>query len=141
MAMGKVNLGRVILGGLLAGLVINISEAILNTVVVGAQMEELLKARNLPAIGGSSIAVFVFLGFLLGIVTIWLYAAIRPRYGAGPGAAVMAALMVFFLAYIYPAAFMTVIGFMSSSMMLITVGWGLVEIIIASVAGAWVYQE
>jgi len=141
MAMGKVNLGRVILGGLLAGLVINISEVILNTVVVGAQMEELLKARNLPAIGNSSIAVFIVLGFLLGIVTIWLYAAIRPRYGAGPGAAVMAALIVFFLAYIYPAAFMVVIGFMSSGMMLITVGWGLVEIIIASVAGAWVYQE
>jgi hypothetical protein len=141
MAMGKVNLGRVILGGLLAGLVINISEVILNTVVVGAQMEELLKARNLPAISNSSIAVFIVLGFLLGIVTIWLYAAIRPRYGAGPGAAVMAALIVFFLAYIYPAAFMVVIGFMSSGMMLITVGWGLVEIIIASVAGAWVYQE
>jgi hypothetical protein len=141
MAMGKVNLGRVILGGLLAGLVINISEVILNTVVVGAQMEELLKARNLPAIGNSSIAVFILLGFLLGIVTIWLYAAIRPRYGAGPGAAIMAALIVFFLAYIYPAAGITVIGFMSSGMMLITVGWGLVEIIIASIAGAWVYQE
>ena len=141
MAMGKINLGRVILGGLLAGLVINISEAILNTVVIGAQLEELLKARNLPAIGNSTIAVFVFLGFLLGIVTIWLYAAIRPRYGAGPGAAIMAALIVFFLAYIYPTAGLVVMGFMSSGMMLVIVGWGLVEIIIASIAGAWVYQE
>ena len=141
MAMGKVNLGRVILGGLLAGLVINISEGILNTIVVGTQMDELLKARNMPPLGNSSIATFLFLGFLLGMVTIWLYAAIRPRYGAGPGAAIMAGLIVFFLAYIYPTAGLAVMGFMSTGMMLIIVGWGLVEIIIAAVAGAWVYRE
>jgi hypothetical protein len=141
MASGKINLGRVILGGLLAGLVINISEAILNTVVVGSDMEAMLKAHNLPPLGNSTIATFVLLGFLLGIVTIWLYAAIRTRYGAGPGAAVMAGLMVFFLAYLYPSAGMTVLGFMSTSLMLITVGWGLVEILVAAVAGAWVYRE
>jgi hypothetical protein len=141
MAMGKVNLGRVILGGLLAGLVINISEAILNTIVIGARMEDLLKARNMPVVGNSAIASFVFLGFLLGIVTIWLYAAIRPRYGAGPGAAIMAALIVFFLAYIYPSAGLVVMGFMSSGLMLTIVAWGLVEIVIASIAGAWVYRE
>jgi hypothetical protein len=136
-----VNLGRVILGGLLAGLIINISEGFFNTVVIGAQMDALLKTRNMPALGTSSIATFVFLGFLLGIVTIWQYAAIRPRYGAGPGAAIMAALIVFFLAYIYPTAGMAVMGFMSSGLMLTIVGWGLVEIVIASLAGAWLYQE
>src|SRR5262245_16122921 len=141
MAMGKVNLGRVILGGLLAGLVINISEFVLNTMVVGVQMEEVLKARNLPAIGGSAITTFVFLGFLLGIVTIWLYAAIRPRYGAGPGSAIMAGLIVFFLAYLYPNAGLAVLGFLPVNMLLIILAWGLVEILIAAVAGAWLYQE
>src|SRR5215475_237867 len=118
MAMGKMNLGRVILGGLVAGLVINISEGFFNTVVIGAQMDALLKTRNMPALVNSSIATFVVLGFLLGIVTIWLYAAIRPRYGAGPGAAIMAALIVFFLAYVYPTAGLVVMGFMSSGLML-----------------------
>ena len=141
MAMGKVNLGRVILGGLLAGLVINISEFVLNIVVIGAQMEELLKARNLPPIGSSAIATFVLLGFLLGIVTIWLYAAIRPRYGAGPGSAIMAGLIVFFLAYLYPNAGLTVTGFMTASMMLTVDAWGLVELLVAAVAGAWLYRE
>jgi hypothetical protein len=141
MAMGKVNLGRVILGGLLAGLVINISEFILNTVVVGAQMEQVLKAHNMPPIGNSAIATFIFFGFLLGILTIWLYAAIRPRYGAGPGSAIMAGLIVFFLAYVYSNAGLTVLGFMPTNMMLIIDGWGLVEILIAAVAGAWLYRE
>ena len=141
MAMGKVNLGRVILGGLLAGLVINISEFVLNTVVVGAEMDAVLKARNMPPIGSTAIVTFVLFGFLLGIVTIWLYAAIRPRYGAGPRSAIMAGLIVFFLAYIYGNAGLTVMGFMPASMMLIIDGWGLVEILIAAVAGAWLYQE
>ena len=114
---------------------------ILNTVVVGAQMEDLLKARNMPPIGGSAIATFILLGFLLGIVTIWLYAAIRPRYGAGPGSAIMAGLIVFFLAYLYPNAGITVMGFMTASMMLIIDVWGLVEILVAAVAGAWLYRE
>jgi len=141
MAMGKVNLGRVILGGLLAGLIINVSEFVLNTVVVGAQMDEILKARNMPAIGSSAILMFIVFGFLLGILTIWLYAAIRPRYGAGPGAAIMAGLMVFFLAYVYGNAGLVVLGFMPAGMMLIIDAWGLVEILIASIAGAWLYRE
>ena len=37
--MGKINIARVIAGGLLAGLVINVSETILNTVVLGSQLE------------------------------------------------------------------------------------------------------
>lgn len=141
MAMGKINLGRVILGGLLAGLVINISEFVLNTVVIGAQMNEVLSARNLPPVGNSAIATFILFGFLLGIVTIWLYAAIRPRYGAGPRSAIMAGLIVFFLAYLYSNAGLAVLGFLPVNMLLIILAWGLVEILIAAVAGAWLYQE
>ena len=55
-AMGRINVGRVVLGGLLAGLVINISETVLNLLVVAQAMEESLRARNLPALGGGPIA-------------------------------------------------------------------------------------
>ena len=37
--MGKINFGRVLLGGLVAGLVINIGEYLLNGVVLAKQME------------------------------------------------------------------------------------------------------
>ena len=141
MATGKINMGRVILGGLLAGVVINASEAVLNLLVVPQQMEDMLKARNLPAVDSSVIMVFVLLGFLLGIVTVWLYAAIRPRFGPGMGAAIMAGLAVFFLAYVYTVAGMMAMGFFSSGLALIMLLWGLVEILLASIAGAWAYKE
>jgi hypothetical protein len=59
------------------------------------------------------------------------------RYGAGPRSALMAGLIVFFLAYVYGNAGLTVMGFMPASVMLVIDGWGLVEILIAAVAGAW----
>jgi len=49
--MGKINLGRVILGGLLAGLIISISEYVLNTYVMAADTSELLQRLGLAEIG------------------------------------------------------------------------------------------
>lgn len=141
MAMGKINLGRVILGGLLAGLVINVFEAVLNLFVIAGPMDESLRARNLPPMNNTSIGMWIFLSFLLGIVLVWLYAAIRPRYGAGVGAAIMAGLAVFFLAYAYMTTGLAVMGFFPRNVMIITLAWGLVEILAASVVGAWAYKE
>ena len=85
--MAQINTGRVILGGLAAGLVINISEAVLNLVVLGAENEALSASLGVDPVGGGGIAVYTIFAFLIGIVAIWLYAAMRPRLGAGPGAA------------------------------------------------------
>src|SRR5262245_6567173 len=77
--LGKINLSRVILGGLVAGLVINIGEFILNTYVIGEQSAAAMARLGLPAIGPQQIVWFVVFGFLYGIWLVWLYAAIRPR--------------------------------------------------------------
>jgi len=139
--MGRINVGRVIVGGLLAGLLVNISEFVLNTFVIAQEMEASTKAMNLPPMDNTMIACFVVLGFLLGIATVWLYGAIRPRFGPGVTTAVYAALAVWFLAYAYPAAFLMVMHVFSRKAMAISVVWGLVEIVVAGVAGAWAYTE
>ena len=77
--MGHINFGRVVLGGLLAGLVINISEFLLNGVVLAEDMNAVMAAMNKPPMTGSMIGLFLLLGFGLGVVLVWLYAAIRPR--------------------------------------------------------------
>ena len=139
--MGRINMGRVIVGGLLAGLVINISEFVLNTFVIEQDMAAAMKALNLPPLDGAMIGCFVVLGFLLGISTVWLYAAIRPRFGPGVSTATCAALTVWFLSYVYPTAFMMVMHVFPRKAMAISVVWGLPEIIIAGIAGAWAYTE
>jgi len=139
--MGRINVGRVLLGGLLAGLVINVSEFVLNTFVVAKDMEDAMKAMSLPPIGNSQIACFVVLSFLLGIATVWLYAAIRPRFGPGVPTAAYAALAVWFLAYVYPSVFIMVLKIFPVNAMVISIVWGLPEMVIAGIAGAWAYTE
>lgn len=139
--MGKINIGRVFAGGLLAGLVINIGETILNTVVIADAMDAALQARNVPPIGGRAIASFVVMCFGLGIATTWLYAAIRPRFGAGVPTAVLTGAVVWFLAYLFPGIGNVVLQLFPAGPTAIALAWGLVEIVLAAVAGAWVYQE
>lgn len=139
--MGNINVGRVLLGGLLAGLVVNIGETVLNLFVVAQGMEEVLKARNLPPVGGGAITGFVLLAFLLGIATVWLYAAIRPRFGAGVGTAIIAGLAVWFFAYLYGGLGQELIGLVPAGLTVVTLLWGLGEIVLGAIAGGWVYRE
>jgi len=139
--MGKINVGRVIVGGLVAGLVVNISETILNLFVVAAPMEVALKERNLPVLGMSPIVGFIVLAFVLGIATVWLYAAVRPRFGPGVETAVITGVVVWFFAYFYSGIGLTLMAFLPAKLMTITLAWGLVEIVLGSIAGAWLYQE
>jgi hypothetical protein len=139
--MGKINMGRVILGGLLAGLIINIGESVLNGMILAKDLEDVMRSLNKPAITGSAIAVFVMLGFVLGIIIIWIYAAIRPRFGPGPKTAVCAGLTAWALAYLYAAVGQAPIGLFPTRVLVIGTVWGLFELAIAAVAGAWLYKE
>ncbi|UCC81991.1 MAG: hypothetical protein JSW46_13415 [Gemmatimonadota bacterium] len=139
--MGKINVVRVILGGLLAGLVINISESILNMFVIADSMELAMRELNMAPVGGSTIAVYTVIGFLLGIVTIWIYAAIRPRFGPGPKTAVLAGFVVWLLAYLWRLLDLGLTGRFDPGLLVLPAAWGLVEIVIAALAGGWLYQE
>jgi hypothetical protein len=139
--MGKINIARVVVGGLLAGLVINIGETVLNTVVIADAMNAAVQARDLPPIGGRAIASFVVMCFGLGIATVWLYAAIRTRFGPGIPTAVLNGAVVWFFAYLWPGIADVVMQMFPANLVGIALGWGLVEIILASIAGAWLYTE
>jgi hypothetical protein len=135
------NIGRVLLGGVLAGMIVNVGETILNVVIAGEAMATALAARNLPPVGGPAIGGFVAITFLVGILTVWLYAAIRPRFGPGPGTAVIAALVVWFFAYLHQSVAMLLMGILPAKVMVLGTVWGLAEIVLGSIAGAWLYKE
>ena len=139
--MGKINFGRVLLGGLVAGLVINSGEYLLNGVVLAKQMEDMFRKMNVPAPAGNFIAVAVTLTFVLGIVIVWLYALIRPRLGPGPKTAIVAALIAWFSIYLYKGTLNGLLFAIPLNSMLIAFAWALVAYILGAIAGAWVYKE
>jgi len=141
--MGHINYAGVLKGGIAAGVIMTISEYLLNVPIAGAQMETELAAHNLPPVAGHQSAVFVFVGMtlVLGIMTVWLYAAIRPRFGAGPGTAICAGLIVWTLSYLYMAITMGVLGLHSMGMVVLGVVWTAIEMIVASAVGGYLYTE
>ena len=139
--MGKINLGRVVLGGLVAGVVICIFEFVLNGVILADQWPELMKSLDRPALGVSEIVYFNVFGFIQGLVAVWTYAAIRPRFGEGPMTAVIAALLTWVTSYVLVDAMPTIMGVFPLSMTLMLAGVGLIEIVVATVAGAFFYKE
>ena len=139
--MGKINMGRVLIGGLAAGLVMNISEFLLNAVVLAKDLEAAMRRINLPPAGGAAIIIMIVLTFITGIVTVWLYAAIRPRFGAGPKTAIIAGLIVWFLIFAHGTVADSAMGLFPAGISLIAFVWGLFESVIGALAGAWLYKE
>ncbi len=138
--MGKINVGRVVLGGLVTGLVMNIGEFLLNGKVLANQMTTFMTQHNFkePA---NFIPIAVALTFVLGIVTVLGYACIRPRLGPGVKTAVIAGLFAWFGVYFYSGIINGVLFGIPMNTMIMVLAWGLVEFSVAAVAGAWLYKE
>lgn len=140
--MGKINLGRVVLGGLLAGVVLNVFEFVLNEPILGDQwrtaMESLGHTMEMSA--GTMIG-YVIWSFLLGIMLVWFYAAVRPRFGPGPKTAVMIGLAVWLVVWFLGFGATLLAGLFPSNLVVIVLIWELFEVPIATVVGAWLYKE
>jgi len=136
----KVNLARIILGGILAGTIINVSEWVLHDVVMREEFRSHL--GSLGRTNPEDVATVVWWnvwGYILGFTAVWLYAAIRPRYGPG----VATALRAGFAAWILSCVLMTItmanlrlFPFMPMAFL-----WSLFGDLIGTVAGAAVYKE
>jgi hypothetical protein len=139
--MTNINAGRVLLGGLVAGVVLNIGEALLNGVLLAETMKNDFARLHLPDPGGAFIARAVAITFLLGIALVYLYAAIRPRFGAGMKTAVYAGVLAWFFVYLYAGYIQEALGLVSPKPFMLGLVWGFVEYVAGAIAGAWVYKE
>jgi hypothetical protein len=138
------NWGRVLGGGLLAGLVMNIGEAALHGGVLGQDGVELFKSLGIAHEPQPwQLILLMVMTFVLGIASVWLYAAIRPRYGPGPGTAICAGLVVWVFAHLWSGVYLAAgyTGVITPKLAWLPVAWGLVEAPLGTLAGAWLYRE
>jgi hypothetical protein len=139
--MANINIGRVVLGGLAAGVILCLGEYVLNDIVLADRMKVYYHAHNFKTPGTSAIAVAVVMTLVLGIVIVLGYAAIRSRFGPGPKTAVIAALFAWFGVYLYNFVVGNALGLLPTDFLPILLGWGIVEYILAALVGAWLYKE
>ena len=138
--MANINLSRVLLGGLVAGVVGNVL-GYLFRLAFAEEMTASLARLGLSDPTGSTIAILVALGFVYGIVTIWFYAAIRPRFGAGVQTAVIVAVAIWVLVSLLSTIQFSLLGIIEGNLSIIGPVADLVGIVLATIAGAWVYKE
>jgi hypothetical protein len=140
--MTHTNRVRVVLGGLLAGVVINVVEYITNGVILKDAWAQVMQSLGKPAIfSPGAIVIFNISGFLLGIAAVWIYAVIRPRYGAGPNTAIRAGLAAWAIAVFISNLSTYSMGLFPRRLLAIGTIVALVEIVVGTVVGAWVYKE
>ena len=144
--MGQMNWGRIIGGGLLAGLVMNISEFVLHAVVLKEDGQQLMSQWNRMGFNITEdpkmIGILMAVTFLLGVLAMWTYAAIRPRFGPGPKTAIIAGLLVWAMSYFYAGVYVYAgMVIMPTKLVWCPVAWSFFEVPIATMVGGWMYKE
>ena len=139
--MGKINFGRVLLGGLVAGAILNAGEWVLNGYVLHKEMDDFFKRCGFPQPGNKFLAIAVAITFVLGIVIVLGYAAIRPRFGPGPKTAIIAGLFAWFGVVVYQNVIAGGLGMVPINLVALVIGWEIVEFCLAALIGAALYKE
>lgn len=140
--MGSINWGRVFLGGLLGGVVLNILGWLVYGLYLAKDWEAAMQALGRPMQETTGSMVFIIvMNFIGAIAAVWFYAAIRPRFGPGPKTAALAGFAFWFIGALLPTLWWDSLGLFPQRLLTIDVGVGLILWIIATIVGAWPYKE
>ena len=139
--LGGINLRRVLLGGLVAGLVYVGGGLLLAHWVLRVGMNPRLIGAVPVDPTVLSFLQNVGMRLVLGVITIYLYAALRPRFGPGPRTAIRSGMLVWVASYAVFTLGLNPLGVYPRRVLIAFAAWGLVEASLAAVAGAWLYRE
>lgn len=139
--MSRMNWGRVLLGGLLAGVVLNVLDMVVFGMWLGRDFQAAMAAAGNHTPMNTMMPWFVVTDFLYGVSLVWLYAAIRPRYGAGVRTAIIAGFAMWLFIGLLHALGEAPMGLLPQRLYMLGTLAGLFELPIATVSGAAVYKE
>jgi hypothetical protein len=139
--MHGIELRRVALGGAVAGVVMDAGEYTLHSVVLRSSWDAARQARGLEGYEAGDAAISAAMVFILGLILVWTYAAMRPRFGANPRTALRAGFLVWVLVWLWPFLANIVWDFVPTELFMIAIAWGFFEVMIASLLGARIYRE
>jgi hypothetical protein len=138
--MSRINAKRVLLGGLVAGVFSNVAGILMAYFVFAEEARALAQRLNVELGPGTGL-LHLSTRFAVMIGLVWLYAAIRPRFGPGPRTAALAGLVVWFFTFGFSFLTHFPYGFYSPRTMAILPVWSLLETQIAAQIGAYLYRE
>ena len=140
--MEKTNWSRVFLGGLLAGVVLIVLGFATWAIYLERLWSPAMEALGHPVkISAGDYVFSIIFSLVIGILAVWLYSAIRPRYGAGAKTAVIAGIAFWVFSSLISAISLGSMGLFKASLLAIDSLTGLVLYVVATLLGAWIYKE
>jgi hypothetical protein len=141
--MERINMPRVIVSGLAAGLVMNIIDmATAFTILMESGKANLTRLNLDPAKldTAEGIIPWVIVDFLSGILLTFAYAAMRPRFGPGPRTALVSGFTLYAAVTIVLYGFLSM-GLFTPDMFVLNAACALVAVLAGSLTGAALYKE
>jgi hypothetical protein len=132
-----------LLSGLLAGLVISGSGTVLAHAVLGPEYVAAFRAHRAgPAPPVSTIILQnLSIRFGYGLLAMFFYVGFRPRFGPGPGTALLAGAALALGTYLPALYHLAQFGILTGPKLWIAATWSIGEAMIACLLGAWAYRE
>jgi hypothetical protein len=136
--MTRINSGRVVLGGLAAGLIVNIFEYGGHGFLLDRAWTAAFQTLGKQPTGWTT---FIPANFLVGILMNWLYARLRTTYPAGPKTALRAGVAAWAVFWVIPLAAMAPLDLFPGYLLFIAIALGLVGANLGALLGAWLYKD
>jgi hypothetical protein len=142
--MNRINMGRVVIGGLVAGVVLFFFMGAVHHVILmndwTAWKETMAGAIHAPSMH-RSMALWFAASEVFGITGVWIYAGIRPRYGAGPTTAFLAGFLLWLAGDLTAALDKMALGILPTRITVVSCAGALLGVLLSTLAGAAIYKE
>ncbi len=140
----KINVARLAAAGAVAGVIHFAMTGIVNGGILRTEMQDwLCGAGGLlhPPTQAVSTSLWALMSLIYGVVGVWIYASIRPRFGAGAKTALLAGLSLWIVSKLTVALDLTALGLVPGRIVVGQSIGGLVAVVLAVFLGAWLYKE
>jgi hypothetical protein len=142
--MTKINFGRLFVGGLIASVLLFLSDGFLHEQVFKQYWEYLYHGLGTkPPESSHAMSLVYFFIFELGrgFLAIFIYALMRPFYGPGPMTAVLSAIVAWLAFSVTAPAEFIPLGFYGRRLWMMVAAAQLVTSIVTNLLAAWIYRD
>ncbi|HKR60257.1 MAG TPA: hypothetical protein VJS64_11035 [Pyrinomonadaceae bacterium] len=141
--MPRLNWSRIIIGGLIAAIILFLTDGFLHERIVSAYWKAIYAAlgANEPQHSAGGIAYFAIFELGRGVISILIYALMRPFFKPGPKTAVLAGIVTWLAFSVTGPAQFIPLMFYSNALWVKVGAFQLVTSIVAAIAGAAIYKD
>jgi len=141
--MGHINWARVILGGVIAAVILFVAGFIIHGVILEPEWAVWQAMGHMPLAlsQGAMIVIWVIVSLINGLTGLWIYAGIRPRYGAGAKTALIAGFILWLVGGLVAALVQFSLGIVPHEVVVVGAIGSLIADLIAILVGAYFYKE